>query len=618
MYLSRIVFLRVCLAGLLWCLVGSVSVYADDLNEGRIDHDLLARPIETYKHYLSVPSSELSLDDLLRLALLQYWMGLDDKFQKTLEHLHDQRQPFSVAQQALHFYLQGVLAVNQGEYEDAQQYFQDGQNKADSLPLEGLWVLNTQELAFNYASLENYETAFELLGAGLQRAEAAGDDFSVALVQWTLSAVYLYTDDVQQGIHYARESLNYFESAQYPMYVAESLLTLAAAYRYEGNWQASLDVYDDYFETTAFEREYASAFPYHYGRSTTLSDAGRCEEALQEIALALSMGGGVDYRGELYKRQAACMVALNNTAGAIEALHQARMSFEGTGLDNAHWRAELYLVEADILVQGGEYQQALELYKSYHSVFSEVELRKRSETMTKLKKSFERERQEAQIQALQHRNELQKLALETSLAKQESRNVLIAAVVVMALLLLAFALFQTRRSRRYYQDSVTDTLTSLYNRRFMMANLDRWISVDNEQREEWAIISFDIDHFKSVNDQYGHLTGDRLLVACSETLAKVTRYNDLLGRVGGEEFMCLLPRTSLQTAHHIADRMRQALQACKVESEEGAEVSRSASFGVAVIRTGESVESILRRVDEALYRAKSAGRNRVELADEGN
>jgi diguanylate cyclase (GGDEF)-like protein len=124
----------------------------------------------------------------------------------------------------------------------------------------------------------------------------------------------------------------------------------------------------------------------------------------------------------------------------------------------------------------------------------------------------------------------------------------------------------------------------------------------------------DADHFKKVNDEHGHATGDRVLVAIARATESVMRSNDVLARVGGEEFDVLLPDTDVQGAAQLAERIRSAIAAVVVTSDRGERVSPRVSVGVAAHREGDDLESMLRRADDALYRAKQAGRDRTVVS----
>ena len=155
-----------------------------------------------------------------------------------------------------------------------------------------------------------------------------------------------------------------------------------------------------------------------------------------------------------------------------------------------------------------------------------------------------------------------------------------------------------------------DPLTNAPNRRGFFNALNPWLALARRPGNSTALIMLDLDHFKRINDSYGHLIGDQVLKAVVEIGQSQLRDSDLIGRLGGEEFAVLLPRTSAQDAMMVADRMRQAIMALQIKAEK-AVLCVTASFGVTTIRADDSMVSLIKRADDALYAAKNAGRNQV-------
>jgi diguanylate cyclase (GGDEF)-like protein/PAS domain S-box-containing protein len=160
--------------------------------------------------------------------------------------------------------------------------------------------------------------------------------------------------------------------------------------------------------------------------------------------------------------------------------------------------------------------------------------------------------------------------------------------------------------------AVTDELTGLNNRRFFNENFSKALSAARRHRQPLSLISIDLDHFKKVNDTYGHTMGDLVLKEFSLLLKMMVRVEDIACRWGGEEFIVLLPNTTCEASVVLADRMR-----CNFEQYPRTTTPAvTASFGVARLQEGEDEDALMRRVDDALYQAKHEGRNRVVAACE--
>jgi diguanylate cyclase (GGDEF)-like protein len=164
--------------------------------------------------------------------------------------------------------------------------------------------------------------------------------------------------------------------------------------------------------------------------------------------------------------------------------------------------------------------------------------------------------------------------------------------------------------------ALTDQLTGLGNRRALEENLDLLEQRVVRYGHHYCIALLDVDHFKSYNDNYGHLAGDQALQAVSTQLKGQARSGDAVYRYGGEEFVCIFPEQSLASATVAVQRMRAGLEGLAIEHTQNALGVLTLSAGLAMLHAGHkrSVGEVLKEADEALYRAKQLGRNRVELA----
>lgn len=164
--------------------------------------------------------------------------------------------------------------------------------------------------------------------------------------------------------------------------------------------------------------------------------------------------------------------------------------------------------------------------------------------------------------------------------------------------------------------SVTDGLTLLINHQQMQQVLKSEFERSRRYRQELSVIMMDVDHFKRVNDTYGHQMGDTVLVAVGEVINSVCRANDTGARYGGEEFFLILPQTSLENTRNIAERIRQGIYERVFKAEQG-EFRVTLSCGVAQLdlEKMQKPADLILLADRALYRAKEAGRDRIMVGD---
>ena len=163
------------------------------------------------------------------------------------------------------------------------------------------------------------------------------------------------------------------------------------------------------------------------------------------------------------------------------------------------------------------------------------------------------------------------------------------------------------------QKALIDPLTGLPNRAAWSERLEYEVNAWHQQGNNLSLAMLDLDHFKRINDGYGHLAGDKVLKIIANVLSKRLRATDFIARFGGEEFVLLMPDSALGDALELGERLRAAIEACPFHFK-GERVTITMSIGMAQFQPGERSDLALKRADEALYRAKAAGRNQVQAA----
>jgi diguanylate cyclase (GGDEF)-like protein len=189
--------------------------------------------------------------------------------------------------------------------------------------------------------------------------------------------------------------------------------------------------------------------------------------------------------------------------------------------------------------------------------------------------------------------------------------------IVSVMVITDFTLGRWReREEAFRTQSLTDALTGVPNRRSILEQFERELARTARGGEALAVVLVDLDHFKRINDTWGHPAGGRVLKAAARTLHECLRQSDAVGRFGGEEFLLVLPATDAAQAARIAERCRQRLQDLQVAADDGKRLPVTGSFGLAAASPGYAGDgtSLIAAADDALYRAKQGGRNRVEAA----
>ncbi|MDA3932610.1 MAG: sensor domain-containing diguanylate cyclase [Tenericutes bacterium] len=180
-------------------------------------------------------------------------------------------------------------------------------------------------------------------------------------------------------------------------------------------------------------------------------------------------------------------------------------------------------------------------------------------------------------------------------------------------LLLQGIVFDISESKRIEEKlrylSERDSLTNVYNRRTMYIKLEKLLENNKKQNELFSLIMFDIDHFKEVNDQYGHLVGDDVLKKLTEVIIDDKRSEDIVCRYGGEEFFLLLPNTNSESAINVAKRLRKMVKKMDVPKVGHITVS----MGVVTYQKDETIDEVIKRADDLMYEAKVDGRDNIKF-----
>jgi len=234
---------------------------------------------------------------------------------------------------------------------------------------------------------------------------------------------------------------------------------------------------------------------------------------------------------------------------------------------------------------------------------SELFTEERARATAELQQKYEAEKKERELQAR---------ALQL-VAQRNSRNFFIAlSLLVFVIAVANYGRYRGKRREAELLDRLarTDALTGLANRRALMESFVHEQKRVQRGAAPFSVVLADVDHFKQVNDTFGHDVGDEVLKRVAESIRSSAREMDMPARWGGEEFLVLLPGCASDEALAIAERMRAHLRELRIDAN-GTPLTVTASFGVSSIGDGEPLDDCIRRSDEALYAAKHGGRDRV-------
>lgn len=305
---------------------------------------------------------------------------------------------------------------------------------------------------------------------------------------------------------------------------------------------------------------------------------------------------------------------------AIEAATQSEQSFRS--IQNHRGLVKLLPLKSDIYAAMSDYPAAHRTLKDFIQVNKTVDGNSLSQQTTQLKVKFDTSRIESENKRLIENQQLKEQELELLKKNKSLQYVILLLAGCILSIVSTFAYKQVSRNRQLQIIALTDHLTQLPNRRHIYTQAVSYFAKANEQSTPFTVLICDVDHFKQINDNFGHELGDKALNAIAQAGRALTGNNERMGRIGGEEFLILLPNTDAKEAQLLAQKLQANITQIS-QRELPPALTLTVSIGVATFKPthahsdqlDKDFSGLLKRADKALYEAKNAGRNCIKLAD---
>ncbi len=466
--------------------------------------------------------------------------------------------------------------------------------------------------------------------ASLAAARRAGDRLEEAEAENVLGVVYGETGELEQSVRHLESSyqlhreLNSSRISSVLNNIGNTCLIMDLAERALHYFEQAVDAAD----AIGGQESIAATAMGNIGRA--LRALGRVTEALDPLRKSIA-------RFEKQGMESLRVHGLVKLAGALEdagelveaeAIYRGALA-ESTDLKDAGWLFEVQGTLANLMYGQGRHGEARGFFEAAIAGTTDVERildrpfwrRRLAEiraadgdaqgAVEELRLAFDElhsvseKRTEKQVHQVMGRLELQRIEHEKEVYRLKNEELGNALAEVDALR----DELETRNAE-LSELVLRDALTGAFNRRWFMSGIVTEMDRAARYGRPLTLALIDIDHFKSVNDEFGHSVGDAVLIAISDLLGRHTRASDEIARYGGEEFAVIMPETDVAQGRVVCDKLRSRVEAIDW-SGQGLDRRVTLSFGVAELRSGDDASSFVDRADRALYRAKEAGRNRV-------
>ena len=449
----------------------------------------------------------------------------------------------------------------------------------------------SNQMGLVYTRLRQFDQAEFFYQITIDLPKGMVEEKTLASALREMAVINLESGDLASAMQYAKKAYITYKNKNLTSYISTTARIIGNIYRAQGNNNKAIEYYK---ESLSFARE----------------AGGKLYEIKSLTALAgILIGIDTNEAISLLKRSLALSTEIDDKLHMLYAYREIRIAEKLRGrIEESLRYAEEEIALTDI-IQNERNEDKLALEKAHlHSHKMEIEL----ETLREKEKrhQLELEKKNNQIEIAAQARVISELELSKNKYASIALAFLLAACLAIVLLVYRSFIASKKRNEELDYLAARDPLTNCYNRRILFEVMNRDF-LDLPQIEEYCILMVDIDHFKSVNDTYGHSIGDTVLCGVAELLQANIRKSDSVARFGGEEFCIILPNTTQEQAIRIAEAIR-----IKVEKATFEDIPVTCSFGVTSIKfKARTPSELIEQADLALYEAKSLGRNQVALWD---
>ncbi|MFT4926582.1 MAG: diguanylate cyclase (GGDEF)-like protein [Phenylobacterium sp.] len=514
------------------------------------------------------------------------------------------------------YYHLGWYAQIKANYGAAQQYFNQGlliAAKTDDQLMLGRGKLNIASL---YTDQDNYQLGLKHMKEAYEIALQLKNDDLLWEILNEMGLLYSYIGDAKQALAIFLQAVEAAEATNIRELKIITLYNIAVLYIEEEDPKNA----NVYFNQMLIESKASGIRSDQYmaykGFAMSSRLAKQPERAMAYMLKAEELFDsieGVFMRVEHHSVKAEIFSSLDLPNKALEQLSIAEKLMPKEQLNNNN-RAGLRILrlKSQFYSELGQYRRAYELSREYNQGYEQWRSQEKDKTVGRLSVAFDVERNEARNAILEKENEIKALQLKQAKNEQQIQTFFLVALALLSLGLIVVMYRQLHSRRQLKLIAETDSLTDLYNRRYALATGGRLVDEKNGEPQKVSIMMFDLDDFKSINDTYGHNAGDQVLKVISQVSKGCLRDSDTMARIGGEEFLAILPGVTIDTAQLIAERLKDKLAGQQHQFDDDS-FAVTASFGVAMANGQESFEALMQRADKAMYLAKDNGRNCVEV-----
>lgn len=523
-------------------------------------------------------------------------------------------------------YSRGFASESVGELEQATQDYEGGLEIAKSFHDKVLIATGLVNLGAIYYLTDRYENSLTVLNDAYNIAKQTTDEELKGSVNSELGILYAYLDRSKQSMSYYLQAYQHYKKANKTIFALNALTNIATNHLGLKEYEQAIDVYKQIIK----ESHGAGQNEIMYSTYSGLSWANlkkqdpNPEASYQYLLIAKQYIGSIerhDINLQFAVDEAFVLFELGRLDEALVSIARVEKILAAEmplGRLKLYSKISIINLKSKIYFKLGQYKQAYQLQKQRLALTEVLLSMEHTRSISEVRLALEVKQADLHKKVLENKRSLQEVELNEASAKQKQQRNYVISIAIVALLFAWLLIKFVQGQRRLHKASSIDMLTGVANRRSLMKRGRLLFSRAIAKQADFSVLMIDVDHFKKVNDQYGHHIGDKVLQIIAKLGEQLMRKTDVFGRFGGEEFIVFLPNTSQEQALVISERFRKSINALtwRAELQLEKELNISVSIGVACTTVLNSEEkedlgAVINVADTLLYQAKSKGRNRV-------
>jgi diguanylate cyclase (GGDEF)-like protein len=545
---------------------------ADSLYASALDHDNSNRELAIEQAKKALDLAEKSdypagmLSSLLYLGEVYSILRQDAVSRKYFQQLYDLALIVKDSvNMAYSYYSLGKIKYRDGDLGEALKYFLASLEISEKMKNNYFISKTALRIGDIYNQVGQFVKAKEYYRHALEKEITQNDKDGIAKTYIKLGNNYVDVEDSRKAISYYRKALELHKEMDNPKGIANASNRMANG--------------------LLLQKKYSRALSF---AEKALSEAGKFDNPDLMADIYLTLGNVYFHSGKINL--------------ALKYAHEALNKVVDSKLKN-----KIYKILLDIYSFLDVDYEVLKYYKLYTSSSRNLLIPQTISHISKLQERYDKEKEEKEMELRRRKEEIIRL---------RKRNVIWTGIFLLLLIISLALLYigKAKYAKKLHLLATTDSLTGLLNRRSMEEQMKNELNRFRRNKIPFSILMGDIDHFKKINDTYGHDFGDYVLKGVAEILRMHTRGQDVICRWGGEEFLLMLPETNLNGAANLAEKIRVIVEKKSFEFH-NMKTNLTLTFGVCEYDSGSSIEQCINIADKALYAGKIQGRNQVVLRE---